>query len=261
MTKDLHDLAWSVLPKEFKEEVKERFTMFVNEKNPSDCSYGYLGLLIKLFGVHNLTSDAEGEDEMLFVSRKKIQEVYRQNKEEINRENVSSSDKDCYETVNEVLKTLFDSKCLPNEEAQPKFHKGDRVKVITDCWKDKVYTVTDVKEIYPQFSYKLSCSPDIWYAESTLELYTESIEDKAEKIANKVINPMEEHFDTILKDNFSKEKRQNIAVQLTCAIIPKYQDNGDGYGLSVLNEKDMIKCAYRLADILIAESEKKEKRL
>lgn len=58
-------------------------------------------------------------------------------------------------------------------------------------------------------------------------------------------------------NSFSKERRLNIATQVLCAIIPKYQDDGDGIGLSVLNEKDMIKCAYRLADALIAECEKK----
>ena len=78
-------------------------------------------------------TDAEGEgDEMLYVSRKKVQEIYRQNKEEINRENVSSSNKDCYETVNEVLKTLFGSKCLPDIEPKPdgpKYKVGDKVRI------------------------------------------------------------------------------------------------------------------------------------
>lgn len=57
MTKDLQDLAWSELPKEFKEEVKKRFQL-----TDADC-IGY-EILIDLFGKHNLTSDAEGEDEM-----------------------------------------------------------------------------------------------------------------------------------------------------------------------------------------------------
>jgi len=29
-------------------------------------------------------------------------------------------------------------------------------------------------EVYPQFSYKLNCHPDVWFAESTLSLYEES---------------------------------------------------------------------------------------
>lgn len=66
----------------------------------------------------------------------------------------------------------------------------------------------------------------------------------------------DKQFDNILKDSFSKERRLNIAVQLICAMIPKYQDNGDGYGLSVLNKKNMIKHSFHLADALIKESEK-----
>lgn len=60
MNKELQDKTWDVLPKEFKEEVKKLYSKFYNEKPHSDCSYGYLGLLIKLFGIHNLVSDAEG---------------------------------------------------------------------------------------------------------------------------------------------------------------------------------------------------------
>lgn len=113
MNGELIDSAWRVLPNEFKEEVKKRykgclFTANRYAKVEAD-------LLEEFFGINNLTSDAEGEeDEMLYVSRKQVQEIYSQNQKEIHRECVSSSDKDCYETVNEVLKTLFGSKCLPD---------------------------------------------------------------------------------------------------------------------------------------------------
>ncbi len=113
MNGELIDRAWHVLPNEFKEEVKKRykgclFTANRYAKVEAD-------LLEEFFGINNLTSDAEGEeDEMLYVSRKQVQEIYSQNQKEIHRECVSSSDKDCYETVNEVLKTLFGSKCLPD---------------------------------------------------------------------------------------------------------------------------------------------------
>lgn len=46
----------------------------------------------------NLTSDAEGEEEMLFVSRKRVQGIYKQ--------------ADSLETCN-ALDALFGSKCLP----------------------------------------------------------------------------------------------------------------------------------------------------
>lgn len=77
---------------------------------------------------HNLTSDAEGE-KMLYVKRKWVQEMYKNNCDEIRRENISSSDKDCYEYANEVLKTLFGSKCLPDELTEDNFAKlhGDNL--------------------------------------------------------------------------------------------------------------------------------------
>lgn len=126
MDKELIDRVWKYhLPKAFKEGVKELY----KHENKVLAPIDGVTTLNEIFGHHNLTSDAEGEDEMLCVSRKKIQEAYRQNKEEINRENVSSSDRDCYETVNEVLKTLFGSKCLPDEvdnlENKLRFGIGD----------------------------------------------------------------------------------------------------------------------------------------
>lgn len=119
MTTELQNKAWSILPKEFKEEVKELYAKFYNEKPHSDCSYGYLGLLIKLFGIHNLTSDAEGE-EMLTVSRKKVQEMYAHYDKICNS---PQRPKDYIESVYEyadgvtiALDDLFGSKCLPDEE-------------------------------------------------------------------------------------------------------------------------------------------------
>lgn len=171
MNKELQDLAWSVLPKEFKEDVKKRY----NDVLFTDYDSGYEDALTDFFGRHNLTSDAEGgDDEMLYVSRKQVQELYSSYCTERDEEEPGSNRSSLGGRI-AMLQELFGSKCLPDEEPkpQPKFHKGDRVKVITDCWKDNVYTVTDVKEIYPQFSYKLSCSPDNWFAESTLELAKE----------------------------------------------------------------------------------------
>ena len=70
MDKTLQDLAWSCLPKEFKEEVKKEYRKgYVCET---------LTMLITLFGHHNLTSDAE-EEGMLTVSRKRVREMYAAN--------------------------------------------------------------------------------------------------------------------------------------------------------------------------------------
>lgn len=84
MTKELQDLAWSVLPKEFKEEVKNLYKVALDASNsphdPDDRKWGNyrVALLEKLFGYHNLTSDAEGE-EVLMVPRKALQQRYAKN--------------------------------------------------------------------------------------------------------------------------------------------------------------------------------------
>lgn len=200
MNKEIQDLAWSLLPKEFKEEVKRIWSVEVDcaNKYKSEMHKNRTDLLYELFGEHlhwqnNLTSDAEGEVELLHVTRQKVIGLYANTKKLHNLytsatciNEAESRAIDRTDGTMWVLKNLFGSKCLPDEEPQPKFYKGDRVKVITDCWKDNVYTVTDVKEIYPQFSYKLSCSPDNWFAESTLELAKEPKSFKY-KVGQKVI--------------------------------------------------------------------------
>lgn len=108
MTKELQDHVWSILPKEFKEEVKKEYRKgYVCET---------LTMLITLFGHHNLTSDAEGEDEMLCVSRKDMQFYYQYYK--IKRESESSAEqKAYYKGRTKVLLDLFGSKCLPDNVA------------------------------------------------------------------------------------------------------------------------------------------------
>lgn len=57
MTTELQNKVWSILPKEFKEEVKE---IYSNAITYHPCGYNHKTDLLKyLFGRHNLTSDAE----------------------------------------------------------------------------------------------------------------------------------------------------------------------------------------------------------
>lgn len=105
MDKTLQDLVWSLLPKEFKEEVKKLYTDALDASNsphePDDRKWGNyrVTLLENLFGHHNLTSDAEGE-EMLTVSRKRVQEVYNKYAHYVGFKL-------------QPLLELFGSKCLP----------------------------------------------------------------------------------------------------------------------------------------------------
>ena len=133
MDKTTQDLAWSVLPKGFKEEVKELYDSIIKmmDIRPSATQVyaNKLTTLEHLFGIHNLTSDAEGDDdEMLCVSRKDMQFYYQYYKTK--RESESSAEqKAYYKGRTKVLLDLFGSKCLPDEKPTTQFKIGDKVRV------------------------------------------------------------------------------------------------------------------------------------
>lgn len=103
MNTELQNKAWQVLPKEFKEEVKE---IYANAVTHHPCGYNHKTDLLKyLFGNHNLTSDAKGE-EMLIISRKEVQEQYQMYR---NMGMIKRLD---------ALMRLFGSKYLPDETSK-----------------------------------------------------------------------------------------------------------------------------------------------
>lgn len=123
MNTELQDKAWSVLPKEFKEEVKKLYREFAFTRE---------GYYVELFGLHNLTSDAEGE-EMLTVSSNSVR-VYKENIDRYRPKAVSAYDKGFWIGQDAALQDLFGSKCLPDnvdslkpKPANPKFAKGDMI--------------------------------------------------------------------------------------------------------------------------------------
>lgn len=111
MDKELINKAWACLPREFKEEVKRKWEDTLSD-SPAEEE------LEKLFGRHNLTSDAEGEDEMLCVPRSKVQELYSSYCTERDEEEPGSNRSSLGGRI-VMLQELFGSKCLPDEE-QPK---------------------------------------------------------------------------------------------------------------------------------------------
>lgn len=260
MNGELIDSAWRVLPNEFKEEVKKRykgclFTANRYAKVEAD-------LLEEFFGINNLTSDAEGEeDEMLYVSRKQVQEIYSQNQKEIHRECVSSSDKDCYETVNEVLKTLFGSKCLPDEKqsaksahcsepkpSEPKYHIGQRVRHIPTRLVDVIDGISQAAPYIYHFKHMVDPINGQGIFESDLEPYTEP---EASACTDDCPSQYKsQNFDNILKNSFSKERRLNVAAMAMQGILANsHQEMVD------MKIDQVVKLAIEVTDALLVEVE------
>lgn len=143
MDKELQNSAWSVLPKEFKEEVKREY--YHDDSNPFE-----LAQLEAIFGIHNLISDTEEEGELLTVSRSKVQRIFA-GQTEIQK-NTPCKTILHYEAAakTELLYTLFDSKCLPDnsklqancgqvrgsQSAEPKFKVGYIIKLSNSSLKN-----------------------------------------------------------------------------------------------------------------------------
>lgn len=176
MDKKLQDLVWSILPKEFKEEVKKYYQRVCRYDNLYSAR-GATEILELLFGKHNLTSDAEGE-EMLMVSRKKVQELYAKHAEKA-KESTLAGFPDIAEWDKmqcDLLQELFGSKCLPDEESKPeeskfKFKVGDKVKCRLD---GKIYKIGFIDKKPTSLPYQFENG--IWASEHELELYTDSEE-------------------------------------------------------------------------------------
>lgn len=135
MDRELIDRAWRVLSAEFRKEVKSLYNRNVAENNISAYA-----TIETLFGLHNLTSDAEGE-EMLTVSRKQVQEMYADIINDIrdyngeNSEMVGTADPILRERaagMKAQLRRLFGSKCLPDEEPKPAEPKDEHNSDNTD---------------------------------------------------------------------------------------------------------------------------------
>lgn len=251
MMKELQDIAWNCLPKEFKEEVKKVARIYSGRTSAlfgaeRHLANKFLDEFIGLFGLHNLTSDAEGE-EMLTVSRKRVQEVYAKNIAASNSDGHNSYDYGYYDGVINILSTLFGSKCLPDEEpkpAEPKFKVGDYVR-----YKGGVHKVVATAKDNRCYLNKILGCID----ESDLEPYTEPEKNIAEN--HNLSQSCDKEFINILKNSFSKERRLAIAAQmmqgLICApLVPGVDPNPPAEYLA--------QAAVRLADALIAEAEKED---
>lgn len=283
MNKELQDLVWKhCLPKEFKEEVKKYYD------NSTALGATVVLLLENLFGVHNLTSDAEGEVELLHVTRQKVMGLYA-NAKKIHDLYTSatcinakeSQQIDISKGVMSVLETLFGSKCLPDnvatyepnveglgdnvessepKPAEPKYHRGEKVR-----YNGYVYEVEGLvgKNRYALKGLNFDLDEDmiepctvprkndseILHAESVKETRIADEETHLRNLSQGTAN-CDKHFDNILKDSFSKERRLNIAAMIMGSII-----QSGLYSLAEqyrkINIPEMAKLSTQITDALI----------
>lgn len=123
MTIELQNKVWSILPKEFKEEVKRMHRIAYSDVDQMIVMI----TLENVFGHQNLTSDAEGE-EMLICEKSKVQRAYNTSREIVKAENPDSLMYSMHTQIMCVLESIFGSKCLPDEEPKPAEHFGIIVK-------------------------------------------------------------------------------------------------------------------------------------
>lgn len=125
MDKELSDRAWGCLPREFREEVKKLARLYSGRTSAlfgaeRHLANKFLDEFIGLFGRHNLTSDAEEEeDEMLCVRRKEVQGLLSACNRYKHKCFIDGDSTDYLDGEINILTILFGSKCLP-DEAQPK---------------------------------------------------------------------------------------------------------------------------------------------
>lgn len=149
MDKTTQALGWNCLPREFREEVKGAYKLLTSPKYLKDSfGRGMRAQLECLFGIRNLTYDAEGE-EMLCVSRKRVQDEYRESIGKAHPYNLNSYNRGFHVGCATMLKELFGSKCKPDEaplSQNPVENCDSEPHISTDCDKpaEPKFTVGDI---------------------------------------------------------------------------------------------------------------------
>lgn len=285
MNKELSDRAWRVLPAEFRKEVKEIYNADDPLVFPTENE-----LFDYIFGEHNLTSDAEGE-EMLTVSRKQVQELYE----------AMQSEQKCTDVYNQIsaedraamLYALFGSKCLSEEvtkmepiktkvsvylatQAEDKefrqllhengfrWHTGDTLTSLS-FWssspeKTKTYYLYPHKIVThygEKTSYTLTFSEfkKQYFGEAASSNVNNSDIDIDEIVAKGDVPDPAKQFDTIIKDGFSKERRLNIAAMAMQGILANSDEVYRAETCSKARQTPQAVAEYALAcgDALIAK--------
>lgn len=265
MTKELQDQVWSVLPKEFKEYIIKVY------KATLECSISDAHFLENIFGKHNLTSESEGEVELLHVTQQKVMGLYANAKKlyylYTNATCINEAESrtiDSAAGTMRVLKNLFGSKCLPDKvdsldpnvdslkpkPAELKYHKGEKVR-----YNGYVYEVEGLvgKNRYALKGLNFDLDEDM------IEPYTES-QDAAPSICSGTVDlSAEKSFcsspEALASSNFkNNELRLQIAAQIAQGALSNPNVTKSCADFET-NLEYITKTALMYADALIAECE------
>lgn len=267
MDKTLQTTAWKCLPREFREEVKKMWQSADKKRQlPHDAFLrGKYSILISLFGRHNLTSDAEGDDEMLTVSRKQIDALQGEIFKAIMDAHDADDWQDAAHYILDVMPrsfaALFGSKCLPDEEPQPapKFRVGEKVRCLLD---GKVYRIESraAKYYYILSGCVNGIHEDYLIIHKNAQTASQAAESvkNSHEMASETENRESDHiadadkmFDGIVNQGFREHNRLHIAAMAMQAIISR----GKGY-----DAQETADMALEYADALMHEAEKGGKR-
>lgn len=248
--------------KEYEQKRRECWEEFKNAVFNGDTSHSPYGAFVFAFDrayvlgkqetKQEIKQETDAEvEEMLAVSRKEIQEIYR-DADNLRRDPAIPSHSTYWNAQVELLQDLFGSKCLPDEDlpieatsaqtaTSPTFKAGNKVCCISPEYKG-VYKVYRYIE---NGCYSCVDSDGYYFVfhESNLEPYTEPVENH--------IAGERKMVDNIIKDGFSKERRLNIAAMMAQGIMANSNPQ-----MVELNVEKVVDLAILTADALIAESDK-----
>ena len=248
MTKELQNLAWSILPKEFKEEVKKYLATYKSAINTHDNVINYI------FGEHNLTSDVEGA-EMLTCEKSIAQDMAKSAIHSIQIHDFEGNTKASQNMaafnrgIKFALDQLFGSKCLPDDANEDNFVSKEPQPTETftdDCNSQSktasMSTLSPKNVEYPHIASKKSHYRNL-----------------SQETAN-----CDKQFDAIIKDGFAKERRLNIAAMIEPALISNpdlWKRCGNYYaGPGKDTAHSFAELALEYADALISKADKGKKK-
>lgn len=242
MDKELIDRAWACLPREFKEKVKKKYARCVKidaDDNPNLPAYAVksaisrMALLEKLFGIHNLTSNAEGE-ETLICEKSKVQRAYNTSREIVKAENPGTLMYSIHTQIMCVLESIFGTKCLPDarevnfatkkpQPAEPKFKIGDEL-----VWDKRILVKID--EVFADGKYLVFSRIGNRYMvkESDLEPYTDGYTAAEQSMTDSETEHTKDEFVAQMRGKFTeqdfteaKQRTESCVASLSQFELPK----------------------------------------